>query len=109
MIAVYTKTGSDKAWDIANKERTGIINFIHPGYYKARIFYEPNYEFKKPEHDYPDYRSTIYWNPLLKIDNRGNGKISFYAADLITTYKIDIQGITSKGGIIKKELFIDVE
>ena len=108
VLAVYTKDGADKMRELALKERTGIINFVYPGYYKARKFYEPNYETIKPEHDYPDYRSTIHWNPELRIDSKGGSKISFYAADLRTTYKVEIQGVTSKGGIIKKELFIDV-
>ena len=109
VLAVYTKDGTERIQAIADRERTGIISFVHPGYYKARKFYEPNYEIKKPEHDYPDYRSTIYWNPELKIDKEGHGRISFYAADVSTTYKVEIQGITAKGGIIKKELFITIE
>jgi hypothetical protein len=108
-LAVYLKDDAERMRDIANKERAGIINFVHPGYYKARKFYEPNYENKKPGHGYPDYRSTIYWDPEFKIDSEGVSKISFYAADLSTTYKVEIQGITTKGGIIKKELFIDVD
>lgn len=109
VLAVYLKDEAERMRDIVNKERAGIINFVYPGYYKARKFYEPNYENKKPEHGYPDYRSTIYWDPEFKIDSEGVSKISFYAADLSTTYKVEIQGITTKGGIIKKELFIDVD
>ena len=109
VIAVYTKNGKERALALADRERKGIINFVHPGYYKARKFYEPVYKTEKPEHKYPDYRSTIYWNPTLKLNETGKSKISFYTADVSTRYLIELQGITSDGLPIKNEIYVDVK
>jgi hypothetical protein len=109
IIAVYTKNGKERAQALADRERKGIINFVHPGYYKARKFYEPIYKTEKPEHKYPDYRSTIYWNPTLKLNDKGKARISFYTADVLTTYLIELQGITSDGLPIKNDIYVDVK
>jgi hypothetical protein len=45
----------------------------------------------------PDLRSTLYWNPGLKIDTRGKAQFEFYAADGIGEYVIRIAGITNEG------------
>jgi len=108
VISIHTKRGHENS-DIENKKRSGIINFIHPGYYKARKFYEPNYKVEKPEHKKFDYRSTIYWNPILKLDEKGKAKVSFYAADIPTTYRVELQGITTDGSPIINEVYVDVK
>lgn len=108
VISIHTKRGNEDT-DLDKKDSSGIINFVHPGYYKARKFYEPNYKVEKPEHKKFDYRSTLYWNPTWKLDKKGKAKISFYAADIPTTYRIEIQGITTDGFPIVNETYIDVE
>ncbi|MET2986461.1 TonB-dependent receptor plug domain-containing protein [Aureibaculum conchae] len=108
VIAIYTRDGSEDK-RLKSKKRKGIINFIHPGYSQARKFYEPVYKTKKGEGLEFDYRSTIYWNPILKIYERGKVKVTFYTADFETTYRIDIQGITAEGQILKAEMFVNVE
>jgi hypothetical protein len=45
----------------------------------------------------PDLRSTLYWNPALKIDSKGKAQFDFYAADGIGEYVIKIVGITDDG------------
>lgn len=108
VISIHTKRGNEYQ-NSEKKERRGIINFIHPGYYKARKFYEPVYKVKKPEHKNFDYRSTLYWNPTLNFDEKGKARISFYAADISTTYRIELQGISLDGFPIKNEIYVDVE
>ena len=109
VIAVCTKDGSEIK-NVKNKKRRGIINFIHPGYSLARNFYEPVYKTKKKEGDKIDYRSTIYWNPILKLYESGKVKVFFYTADFETTYRIDIQGMTAhKGQILKAEAYLNVK
>jgi len=109
VISIHTKRGNEDSWRSEKKERNGIINFMHPGYYKARKFYSPSYKVNKPEHKEFDYRSTIYWNPALKINENGKATISFYAADTSTTYRIELQGISIDGSPIKNEIYVDVE
>ncbi len=120
VIAIYTKSASEKfnipdtkeAIKYSNRsdviEKNEILRFVHSGYYKAREFYEPIYKNEKPEYRKPDYRSTIYWKPIIKLNEEGKAKISFNTADITTTYRIELQGITSEGLPIKSEAFIEV-
>jgi hypothetical protein len=110
VIAVYTKKESEKSLvDLNSGPKKGIMSFIHPGFYQARTFYEPLYKTLKPEDQKPDYRTTLYWKPTLKVDNNGKAKISFYTADATTTYRLEVEGITTDGYPVKNELFFDVK
>lgn len=110
VIAVYTLRPNE----VLDKTEVGssdkcILRFNSPGYSIARKFYEPVYESTNSVQDKPDNRSTIYWNPMIELKNQDKIDIAFYSADLPTTYKITLEGITSEGGIIKSEKFIHVK
>lgn len=110
VLAIYTLKPSD----VLDKTEVGssdkcILKFNPPGYSIARKFYEPVYESTNSIQDKPDNRSTIYWNPMIKFKNQDKIDVAFYSADLPTTYKITLEGITSEGGIIKSEKFIHVK
>ncbi|MDN5200853.1 TonB-dependent receptor plug domain-containing protein [Fulvivirgaceae bacterium BMA10] len=105
VIALYTKSGANIE---TNESRKGIINFTHPGYYKAREFYSPDYTEDKPEHERPDFRTTLYWNPSIKIDSTGNTTVSFFTADSRSTFKIILEGITESGIPVRAQKFIKV-
>jgi hypothetical protein len=45
----------------------------------------------------PDFRNTLYWNPLLEISGQKATIIEFYVSDLKATYDITINGITKSG------------
>jgi hypothetical protein len=45
----------------------------------------------------PDFRSTLYWNPSVTTNSRGEGTISFSASDDVSNFLIQIQGMTSDG------------
>ncbi|MDN5201288.1 TonB-dependent receptor plug domain-containing protein [Fulvivirgaceae bacterium BMA10] len=107
VIAIYTKktTGED------NKivgDKLGILKFVHKGYYKARKFYTPKYDVKKPEHVKPDYRTTLYWNPNAIIDKSGKAEMTFYTSDSNTTFKIEVEGVTNNGLPIRSEKYFRV-
>jgi hypothetical protein len=110
ILAVYTLRPND----VLDKTKVGssdkcILKFNSPGYSIARKFYEPVYESTNSVQDKPDNRSTIYWNPMIELKNQDKIDVAFYSADLPTTYKITLEGITSEGGIIKSEKFIHVK
>jgi len=116
VIAIYTKSVAEelsspstyKANNIVFHEQNEVLRFVHPGYYKARQFYEPVYQTGNTDYSKPDYRTTIYWKPSIEFNAQGKAKISFYASDITTTYRVDIQGITLDGTPIKSEVLIDV-
>jgi hypothetical protein len=65
--------------------------------------YDSPLVFKTPDikSNLPDYRSTVYWNPLIKTDENGNATISFRTSDVEGNYKVTMEGITSQGEIFR--------
>jgi hypothetical protein len=51
----------------------------------------------------PDFRSTLYWNPSVKVDIRGSSQLSFSASDDVGTFLIHIQGLTADGRPFEKQ------
>ena len=72
------------------------------GYSPVKEFYSPNYSELPPA---PDYRRTLYWNPMVKSDKNGNAKINFYNNSRSTSFSISAETVIPLGiiGIYKKE------
>ncbi len=70
----------------------GAIMFTYQGLYKAREFYQPDYENKNIQTS--DNRTTIYWNPEVKTDSSGTAHVSFYNSDLRGKALIRISGVS---------------
>jgi len=102
-VSLISKRGGESI-----KPIPGVINLEHPGYYTARTFYIPNYEDEKPKQ--ADYRTTLYWNPMLKINNQ-SADFNCFAGDISGEYTIWIEGITESGlpFIGKKKIWIKEE
>ena len=49
----------------------------------------------------PDYRTTLYWNPTVKLDDTGQATVEFYTSDAPADYDITIEGITQTGKIVR--------
>jgi len=67
------------------------------GFDIPRIFYSPAYDKQQQEAIVPDFRSTIFWNPDIRIENGKGSEFEFYNADETATIKIIVEGITSNG------------
>lgn len=50
----------------------------------------------------PDLRTTIFWEPDLLTDEKGNADFKFYTADQKSIYSIVVEGISQNGGIIRR-------
>jgi hypothetical protein len=64
--------------------------------YRSKDFYSPKYTADKSG-ALPDLRSTIFWDANVVTDEKGKALVSFYAADLPTTYAIKIEGTDLMG------------
>ncbi len=72
------------------------------GYQKPAEFYSPRYETEESrEIGPPDLRTTVYWNPDVKISSDGMASFDFYTADSPADYTVVIEGITNDGLIIR--------
>ena len=64
------------------------------GYGHAREFYSPNYSELPPE---PDYRRTLYWNPMVATDANGVAKIEFYNNSRAKKFNISAETVSTQG------------
>lgn len=66
------------------------------GYQRPAEFYSPKYETPKqrnaPERD---LRTTLYWNPAVKIAPDGHAGIEYYTGDNGADYSVLIEGIAA--------------
>ena len=106
-IIIKTKDGNSFA---KIREHNPHIAIARPlGYQKAAEFYSPKYEpTERP--DGTDLRSTIYWNPCVRIGDDGKADFEFFTSDNpSTSYTIFIEGITDDGRIITGSSRIEVK
>ena len=105
-IAIYTREGPVT---YASNERDWVLNFVHPGFYRAREFSFPNYGEPEEKHVKPDYRRILYWNPSLTTDDEGNIDFSFYTSDEEAEYRVEIEGMTYNGIPFTKDYYFSVK
>jgi hypothetical protein len=65
----------------------------------------PDYELPDPDYSsdtlrnnrIPDFRNTIYWNPSVATDSKGNASVEFWTSDEDGEYIIVAEGLSSDG------------
>jgi len=98
VIAIHTRQARDVA--PVQRNQAGIEAIEYPGFYLAREFYSPNYAQRQPEYVKPDYRTTLFWAPELRLED-GTATITFYTSDQPSTYQIEVEGMTSAGRVVR--------
>ena len=78
--------------------KSNVIDLFPLGYIKERKFYAPKYETDAQKAT-NDYRTTIYWNPTVELDENGKATLDFYNADGNGKYKVVVEGLDSTGRI----------
>ncbi|SHO63952.1 TonB-dependent receptor plug domain-containing protein [Algoriphagus zhangzhouensis] len=96
VIAVYTKTGAGVTSSVG-----GTLVTNYGGYSIAKEFYQPNYAEKTAENSNSDKRATIFWKPILEIDESGKASIEYYNTDISKKHRIVIEGIDSEGRLAR--------
>jgi hypothetical protein len=74
------------------------VKYSPMGYSKEREFYSPKYAPNAPITS-NDLRTTIYWNPKLITDEKGNISFEFNNADGKGSYKAVVEGIDKDGNV----------
>lgn len=100
VISALTKRGNpnyDWSKD-SNQDSPNVVILKKIGYAKAKEFYAPTYSsssiFEKP-----DFRSTLFWQPIIKTDENGKASVSFYTSDATNKINVNTQGIALTGKI----------
>ncbi|TKC12140.1 carboxypeptidase regulatory-like domain-containing protein [Pedobacter polaris] len=78
--------------------KTNIITFKPMGYSKEREFYSPKYLPNAPITS-TDLRTTIYWNPKVVTDEKGNISFDFFNADGRGSYRAVVEGLDKNGNV----------
>ncbi|HEY0612082.1 MAG TPA: alpha-2-macroglobulin family protein, partial [Chitinophaga sp.] len=71
-------------------------------YAVARKFYAPQYH-STIAYERNDFRETIYWNPVVQTDKKGEAKVEFYNSDATTTFRAIAEGIGYNGKVGRAE------
>jgi len=95
-IFIYTKRGIPE--QERDKYLKGLLTQKIKGFSKKREFYSPKYTPENINSEKPDYRTTLYWNPKVTLEN-GKAEVSFFTCDNVSRYKIFVEGITKSGRI----------
>ena len=82
----YPDAGLRTSLDILDKEYT-YNNFIYD-------------ESGNSDPRIPDFRNTLYWNPIIKPDENGIIEFTFHTSDFLSDYSIVIQGLTDKRKVV---------
>ncbi len=94
----YTKRGETHKKEF---EGMGMKSAQIIGYSVFRRFYSPVYETQQPVDDKKDFRSTLYWNPVVRTDSTGVAQVSFFNSDETGNMQIVVEGITSEGKLCR--------
>jgi outer membrane receptor protein involved in Fe transport len=104
VISIFMKTGYSAQGEV----QKNYISYKIPGYSRSKAFVSPDYSASK-ESQNPDFRTTIFWKPNLLTDETGKTSVQFYAADLVTRYRIVVEGVTESGRPVRAVKYVTVE
>ena len=98
-IFYYTKRGGR---NIEKRLSPGIEPVVLVGYSVIRNFYSPIYDgSEKQEEKKDDYRNTLYWDPAIETNYKGEAEVSYYNSDQLGKVKIVVEGITYDGKLCR--------
>ena len=72
-------------------------NIRFTGYNESRVFYSPKHHATL-ESDYkPDLRTTLFWEPNIKVKNNEDFFLNYYNSDNSSAIRVTVEGITADG------------
>ena len=69
----------------------------------VKEFYTPVYEGSNLPTERTDFRNTLYWNPVIETNTKGEATFEFYTSDAISSFKITAEGISATGLVGRQE------
>ena len=80
----------------------GIITYTPLGCSESVEVYHPTYDTpEKKNAQRSDFRSTVYWNPELRLDAEGKATIEYYTPDSTAPEDIIIEGVDKNGKVCR--------
>lgn len=88
--------------NLSARPAQGIITYTPLGYSESVEFYHPTYDTpEKKNAQRSDFRSTVYWNPELRLDAEGKATIEYYTPDSTAPEDIIIEGVDKNGKVCR--------
>jgi hypothetical protein len=104
-VAIYTKKGGD----VKPTPGKGLNRNIVTGYSSTKEFYSPDYKDLSASSDVvADYRSTLYWTPVILTDaSRQKVRVEFYNNDITKAFRVVLEGVNEIGKMIRIEKVVE--
>ena len=100
----------DRGYQIPRLGHRNTSAFVPLGYQEPAAFYVPKYDVDSVRRDNRyDVRTTIYWNPVIKLAPRQRQKVSFYTADVYGSYSVILEGVTKNGIVCRKRISLPIK
>ena len=97
VIAIYTKRADPNYKGPKTGPAPGIATVRLPGFYAAREFYSPRYSALLTNPPADARVSTLYWNPEVRTNARGEAEVHFFTADGSGTFEAMAEGLGRSG------------
>ena len=68
-------------------------------HHSSTYFYMPIYDSEVIPEQRDDFRNTIYWNPVVQTNNKGEASFKFYTSDAVTSFKITAEGTSNRSNL----------
>ncbi|MDB5123822.1 MAG: hypothetical protein JWP94_1951 [Mucilaginibacter sp.] len=109
VLVITTRQGIERQQLTSKEMSPGIFSITPSGLFKAREFYSPVYDAAQTARKLRDTRTTVFWKPDVITDTSGNASFNFFNADATGTYRVEVQGIDSKGNLGRQVFRYKVE
>ncbi|GAB3876543.1 hypothetical protein GCM10028824_34280 [Hymenobacter segetis] len=96
-IAIYTKRGDPNYKGNDKAPAPGIAIVKMAGFAEAREFYQPRYNALLTNPPADPRTSTLYWNPLVRTNAKGEADLHFFTADGSGTFQAAAEGLSLNG------------
>jgi hypothetical protein len=96
-IAIYTKRADPNYKGADKGPAPGIAVVKLPGFYVAREFYQPRYNALVTNPPADPRTSTLYWNPVVSTNAKGEAELHFFTADGGGSFQAVAEGLGRDG------------
>ena len=83
--------------DIVDNTIYHSVNVKFYGFNEPRIFYSPKHHTTLQSDYKPDLRTTLLWEPNIKVENNQDVILNYYNSDNTSIVKVIVEGITTGG------------
>ncbi|MBO2012023.1 TonB-dependent receptor plug domain-containing protein [Hymenobacter negativus] len=96
-IAIFTKRANPNYKGADKGPAPGIAVVKLPGFYETREFYQPRYNALVTNPPADPRTSTLYWNPLISTNAKGEAELHFFTADGGGSFQAVAEGLSRDG------------